>query len=392
MRRSAQLLAIAVLGLVTALVAASVGAHWRELDLIVLGTTLVIGWLVELRPVDRAPLPVGFAVVVVLLRATSPVQFVAIVISSTAVAVALRPGRVFGADRLLIAAEWLAAALGAGVVFRIITSATGTESRVGILGALAGAAIVEIAVADVVEYVRVRRVAPLRARSADVALITSGMLMAVGYAGIAGRGQLGLWGPALFSVPLVAAWYSFRLLEQSRRTYRETVQALGTAPELGGLVRPGHVERVATLAVSLGEELEISGPELEDLETAAWLHHLRRGLSGRIARRARAPTRCRLRGPVPKSCRQARGCPRPETSWLRSRCFTGHSREASPGQAALTGQVLKVASAYDELTEGDDSHASWAVDALFTGPAYVYDGRVLAALEVVLRRRGLLPT
>jgi hypothetical protein len=28
------------------------------------------------------------------------------------------------------------------------------------------------------------------------------------------------------------------------------------------------------------------------------------------------------------------------------------------------------------------------VDALFTGPAYVYDGRVLAALERVLLDRG----
>jgi hypothetical protein len=54
------------------------------------------------------------------------------------------------------------------------------------------------------------------------------------------------------------------------------------------------------------------------------------------------------------------------------------------------GQILKVASAYDELTGGDDAHASWAVEALFTGPAYVYDGNVLTALESVLRGRGLL--
>jgi hypothetical protein len=54
------------------------------------------------------------------------------------------------------------------------------------------------------------------------------------------------------------------------------------------------------------------------------------------------------------------------------------------------GQVLKVASAYDELTDGDDAHAQWAIEALFTGPAYVYDGRVLTALESVLTNRGLL--
>ena len=56
--------------------------------------------------------------------------------------------------------------------------------------------------------------------------------------------------------------------------------------------------------------------------------------------------------------------------------------------SALAGQILKVASAYDELTEGQDEHASWAVEALYTGPGYVYDGRVLGALERVLERRG----
>ena len=52
--------------------------------------------------------------------------------------------------------------------------------------------------------------------------------------------------------------------------------------------------------------------------------------------------------------------------------------------------ILKVASAYDELTEGNDEHAAWAVEALYTGPGYVYDGRVLATLERVLIRSGAL--
>jgi hypothetical protein len=52
--------------------------------------------------------------------------------------------------------------------------------------------------------------------------------------------------------------------------------------------------------------------------------------------------------------------------------------------------ILKVASAYDELTEGNDEHAAWAVEALYTGPGYVYDGRVLGALERVLERRKVL--
>ena len=69
-----------------------------------------------------------------------------------------------------------------------------------------------------------------------------------------------------------------------------------------------------------------------------------------------------------------------------------HRPQGAMGQpaAALSGMILKVASAYDELTEGDDQHSAWAVEALYTGPGYVYDGRVLAALERVLERRGAL--
>jgi hypothetical protein len=57
---------------------------------------------------------------------------------------------------------------------------------------------------------------------------------------------------------------------------------------------------------------------------------------------------------------------------------------------SISGQVLKVASAFDELTDGRDEHAAWAVDALYTGPLYVYDGRVVGALERVLERREVL--
>ena len=59
-----------------------------------------------------------------------------------------------------------------------------------------------------------------------------------------------------------------------RRTYDQTIRALGAAPELGGMVREGHAERVASLAVAIGHELGFSRREIEQLETAALLHHL----------------------------------------------------------------------------------------------------------------------
>ena len=49
--------------------------------------------------------------------------------------------------------------------------------------------------------------------------------------------------------------------------------------------------------------------------------------------------------------------------------------------------MLKVASAYDELTSGNDAEASRAIETLFSEPAYVYDASVLSALESVALRR-----
>jgi hypothetical protein len=380
------------IGLCAVVVAVLVGASTPTVDVVVLSSALLGGYLVDLRPANRDPLPVAFAVVLVLLRAASPVEFVAAVGVASVVAVALRPHDAGLPARSLLVAEFLAAGLGAGAAYRLVLDATTrADARASVLGALACAAIVEIAVADVVALARDHRFPPLRTRGADVALVSSGMLMAVGYGGIGGNGRLGLWGPLLFAIPLLAAWYSFELLGRTRRTLHQTVQALGMAPELGGLVRPGHVERVATLAVALGRDLGLPDPDIEDLETAAWLHHL-----GAVS----------LDDPVPGSRPDSDEVAQAGAEMLRSSHALARAGDViaaepslrrSPGEnpeqkpTALMGQILKVASAYDDLTDGDVSHSQWAVDALFTGPAYVYDGRVLVALERVLNQRGLLP-
>jgi hypothetical protein len=385
--RAVSALAVSLLAVLTAVL---VGASPETLDVVILGSALLAGYLIDLRPASRSALPVGYAVIMVLLRAASPVEFVAAVAAASAAAAILRADHRDFAGRLLLLAEFLSAGLGAGAVYRLVSDATsGADARASVLGALASAAVVEIAVADLVAFAKEGRFPPLRARGADLALVSSGMLMAVGYGGIGGHGRLGLWGPLLFAIPLFAAWYSFELLGRTRRTFRQTVQALGVAPELGGLVRAGHVERVAKLAVVLGNDLGLPESDIEDLETAAWLHHL-----GAVCLDEPA------RGSQPDATEVARA----GAEMLRSShaltnagdvLASEPSLHRSPGEtlqqpAALMGQILKVASAYDELTEGEDSHAQWAVDALFTGPAYVYDGRVLAALERVLKHRGLL--
>lgn len=388
--RVTRLLAIAAFGAAVALIGLAAGISGRNIDVIVLGTGLVIGNLVELRPANRSSLPVGFAIVVVLVRATSAREFVVIVAAASLASAILRNRRE-GENRAVWFVELLTASLAGGATYHVLVSgiSSSVSARASVLIALAGAGVSEILVVDLANAVREHRVAALRSRGADIAVVTSGILMSVGYGGLAGQGRLGLWGPLLFSIPLVAGWYSFELLRRTRRTFRQTVRALGVAPELGGLAREGHVERVAELSVELGKQLGVGEGELEDLETAAWLHHL-----GSVC--LDTPT-SEGRLEPPEVARAGAEMLRASHALANAGDIVGAEpnlhrppNDAVSEPSDLLGQILKVASAYDELTEGDASHAPWAVEALFTGPAYVYDGRVLTALEQVLARRGLL--
>jgi len=388
--RTTRVVAIAVLGAGLALVASLVGLGAGVPDLIILGAALVIGELFELRPAGRAPLPLSFAVVVVLVRASSAEQFVAIIACAFLVGVALRTEPTGLMSRVLLYAERLAEALVAGAVYyAVVDASSGGDARAVVLVALAATAVVEILIADAVTLVRQHRVAALRNRGADLALITSGMLMSVGYEGIGGQGRLGLWGPLLFCIPLLAAWYSFELLASTRRSFRQTVRALGTAPELGGLVRVGHVDRVADLAVAMGEALDLPDSEVAHLETAALLHHL--GAVCLDEADSDEPLDPNAVAEAGAAMLHASDALAPAGDIVAAE----PSLHRAPGRlsaqsSALAGQILKVASAFDELTEGDEEHAAWALEALYTGPLYVYDGRVVGALERVLELRGLV--
>jgi response regulator RpfG family c-di-GMP phosphodiesterase len=175
-------------------------------------------------------------------------------------------------------------------------------------------------------------------------------------------------------VPLLAAWYSFERLASIRRTYEQTIGALSVVPELAGLVRSGHAERVAVLAERLGHELGLHARDLEYLHAATLLHHL-----GHLC----------LDDP------EVRGAP--IESWevadkgaeiLRQTDYLAPAGDLLASDAtAIGGQILKVASAFDELTAGDPTLGPAAVEALYSGPGYVYDIRVLAALDRIVDER-----
>jgi len=391
MSRAVTVAGIALAALIAYVVGQVCGASTIA-TLTVLGAGITIGELVVLRPTGRSPLPLSFAVFTVLVRAANGPHFIAVVVVAELVAAVLRPRPTSPAARTFTFAERCAEAFSAGAAYEIIMALGHQKETPGVVVlALTLAALAPIVVADLVGYVNDRSIAPIRARAADVAIVTSGTLMAVGYGGLGSDGELGLLGPVLFLIPLIAAWYSFELLASTRRSFEETIEALAAAPELGGLVREGHAGRVADLSVAMGRALSLSPGELDDLWTAALLHHL---------------------GAVCVDEPEDGGSPDPlEVAMAGATMLRASEELAAAGDvvaaepllhrpqeahvqpaAALSGMVLKVASAYDELTEGSDEHAAWAVEALYTGPGYVYDGRVLGALERVLERRGVLST
>ena len=60
--------------------------------------------------------------------------------------------------------------------------------------------------------------------------------------------------------------------------------------------------------------------------------------------------------------------------------------EAAAPRRRVAAQILRVASDYDDLTARDGSIPAVAIETLRSAPGYVYDAKVLSALEHVASR------
>ncbi len=396
MTRPRCMLFIVALGGAGALVGAIIDPTGPWPGLVALGAGVAIGELFELRPQGGAAIPLSFAVIVVLFRAATLRQFAIVVVVAEVVALVVREAPAWPLRPVLLLERLLSAGAAFVAVAIVGNPTVGQDARLRVLLALGIGAVVMLAVTEALRLARDRRYAfSVHGRSAELALITSGILMSIGYDGIGGRGGMGLWGPVLFSLPLLAAWYSFEQLASIRRTYEQTIGALSVTPELGGLVPRGHTNRVTVLALRMGHELDFNKAELARLETAALLHHLgqltldgpedhTRGI-GRAEVAQAGATMLRASESLAPAGEVLAASERP------ARAELGTALDPVPPITALSGQVLKVASTFDELSAGRADNAPIALEMLYSGPAYVYDGRVLAALETVLHRRKVLP-
>ena len=365
------------------------GTPWVALALI--GGAIAAGELIELRPPLRAAIPISFAYEVVLARRADVSDAALVLLVALLASVLVRPEPVALERRLLLFLERLAAGLAAILVFHgMFDALTSLSSRAQVLLALLAAAVAPLIVAEIARMFARAHARDHAARAARPISrsSTSAMLMAVSDQGVNGKGAMGLWGPVVFTIPLLAAWYSYEHLDEIRRTYSQTIRALGAAPELGGMVRDGHAERVAALTVAMAQELGFSRSELEHLETAALLHHL-----GQVCidepEDGRPPDGAAIADSGAEILRSTELLAPAGDIIAAEALPTRDDVRARPG--VMSGQILKIASAYDELSEGRSDRGEAALEAMYSAPAYLYDEQVLGALEIVLDRRGVLP-
>ena len=324
MKRWARLLVL-VAGAATIAIGVEIaqpGSRWASLAII--GGAIAAGELIELRPPLRAALPISFAFMVVLARQASVQDAILVLVGAELATFLVRSEPTSVEGRLALFAERLLEGLAAVLVYHGMADALGAPpTRAKVLFALAVAALAPIAVAEVARMLRDKHFGmSAHGRMADVALVTSATLMAISDLGVAGHGGMGLWGPAVFTIPLLAAWYSYEHLESIRRTYDQTIRALGAAPELGRMVRDGHAERVADLTVAMGSSLGFLAPRARPARDRGAAAPPRTGLSRRAGRRPSAGAGVGCAGRRHHSSRARSSSRRRATSSPRSGCRT----------------------------------------------------------------------
>jgi hypothetical protein len=275
-------------------------------------------------------------------------------------------------ERMIVAAATIA-------VYAAMRSLTGYRETVpAVLLCLGLAAIAQIPTdLGARKLLRLHPSFTRRSRLAWLAIASSGVLMAIGYRGVGGRGDFGIWGALLFATPLLATWHAFERLDSATRAYHQTIESLAMAPEFGGLVPEGHSQRVAALSVDMATELGVSASDTRDLEMAALLHHL-----GQVTLDVPDDSD----GPVSSSeVAAVTGAMLREIKPLAGAGDIVAGEAAAPRRRVAV-QILRVASDYDDLTAGDGNDPAVAIETLRSAPGYVYDAKVLAALEYVSSR------
>lgn len=208
-------------------------------------------------------------------------------------------------------------------------------------------------------------------------------------------------GPAslvLFLVPLLVLQPAVARQRSIRQAQRQTIFALARLPEEAGLTAPGHGARVAALAVPVARELGVDGADLPDVEAAALLHDIGQvGLSRPVPGGATVEVsgRDQRRIAGTGSSILARTAELSRLASLVADVGLPHHRAVERGDVAPASRIVRVVSAYDDLTgratrlTGGSSTVD-ALERILRSTPHDYDPQVVEALLRQLERRGVL--
>lgn len=264
------------------------------------------------------------------------------------------------------------------------------------------AAIGIVAVLAEAPIMAARRAAQQRLRwiqaTRDEAALTMGLSFSVAVTGTMIAVCLPLLGVVavpLMVLPMLFTQNAVRRQSATRETYRQTVKALSSMPEVVGIIPRGHAEEVAALSVGIGRKLGMSEREVNDLEFAALLHDI-----GQVTLRYPIPGGATVQAaPVDQQRIADDGA-----AIVRETGVLGSVADIVATQAApyrrvvesherlpVSGRILKVTNAYADFYRahadagGAAEHCrAAAMERIYLGLGYQFDPAVVAALEHVL--------
>jgi hypothetical protein len=198
---------------------------------------------------------------------------------------------------------------------------------------------------------------------------------------------MGWWSVPLAGLPYLFSHLSLDRVQGTRRTYEQTIRALGAIPEVSGQVAKGHSGRSGDLAVAVGSELGLGATALRRLEYAALLHDIGRVVLSNPAVAEGDYSFSDVSGWSAAIISEARYLePVAEVVASMHAPYRKPGEERDP-EVPLGSQVVRVVARYDSALDDGISSVE-AMEKLHAGVAYDYDPVVVGALRRVLERRG----
>jgi hypothetical protein len=205
-----------------------------------------------------------------------------------------------------------------------------------------------------------------------------------------GAAPLGVWALPIAAAPILVMQRALRRFAAVRATYQQTIRALSRVTDLAGYTEPEHAQRVCRLSLAIGRELALSEAELLDLEYAALLHDIGQlsltdPIPGGATVLLGAEQAARIAALGADVVRQTRVLGRAADiieGQTRSFSPAGPDRAAGTDVVQLSGSIIRVANAYDDLVCGsnDPDRQLAAVHRIRVGLATEYDPKVVEAL------------